>query len=102
MYADGHLAESEEERLHAFLQRQGLIEEYDRRTRIGDAIGRVSRHSGSAKDRESHLVSLAAVFGDDASRGLALSLIEDLFVADNTLGEREEKLLDRLRQAFNG
>jgi hypothetical protein len=102
MYADGHLAGSEELRLHAFLLRQGLTEEDDRRTRIGDAIGRVSRHTGSAGEREKFLTALTAAFPDELSRGLALSLVEDLFVADNALGEREEQLLVRMRQAFNG
>jgi hypothetical protein len=101
MYADGHLAMVEDERLHEFLKRQGIETEDERRRNIGEAITRMEHHAGNAATRHQQLAELAARLDAPAARSLALSTLERLLCVDEKYPRGEEHFWTEVRKVFN-
>lgn len=101
MYADGHLALVEDERLHDFLRRRGIESEDERRQKIGEAVTRMARHAGSEATRRRHLAELAARLDTPAARSLALSTLERLLCVDEKYPPGEDHFWNEVRKAFN-
>ncbi len=102
MYADGHLAMVEDERLHEFLKRQGIETEDERRQNIGEAVTRMEHHVGNEVARRQQLAELAARLDAPAARSLALSTLERLLCVDEKYPPGEEHFWNEVRTAFNG
>ena len=102
MYADGHLALGEDERLHDFLHRQGIASEDERRQNIGEAVTRVERPGGDETARRRRLAELAARLDTPAARSLALSTLERLLCVDEKYPPGEEHFWNEVRRAFGG
>lgn len=101
MYADGHLAMVEDERLHDFLKRQGIATEDERRQNIGEAVTRVEHTTGDDTARRRQLAELAARLDAPAARSLALSTLERLLCVDEKYPPGEEHFWSEVRRAFN-
>lgn len=101
VYADGHLAMVEDERLHEFLKRQGIETEDERRQSIGEAVTRMERHVGNEAARRQQLAELAARLDAPAARSLALSTLERLLCVDEKYPPGEEHFWSEVRKAFN-
>jgi hypothetical protein len=101
MYADGHLAMAEDERLHDFLNRQGIETEDERRRNIGEAVTRMEHHVGNVATRRQQLAELATRLDAPAARSLALSTLERLLCVDEQYPPGEEHFWDEVRKAFN-
>ena len=54
MYADGHLASAEDERVHRLLRAMGFATDYDCDKHYDASIARVSRHSQTAESARPH------------------------------------------------
>ena len=100
MYADGHLASAEDERVHRLLSAMGLEDE-DGQARIYDsAVARVRGVVGSATTARSHAAHLSARFSEPAQRHEVLSVLEDLLASDNLVVPQERGYLAAVREAF--
>ncbi len=101
MYADGHLAMVEDERLHAFLTRQGIETGDERRQHIGEAVTRVEHHDDNEAARRQQLAEIAARLDAPAARSLALATLERLLCVDEKYPAGEEHFWNEIRKAFN-
>jgi len=100
MYADGHIAATEDERMVRFLAAMGFETEYDRGKHFDASISRVSRHSGNAAAAGKHALSLAKVFTTRDQRKQALNLLEDLVASDNKVSPQEANFLAALKETL--
>jgi hypothetical protein len=62
MYADGHLASAEDERVHRLLTAMGLGADYERNAQYDAAVSRIRRHSQTAEAVRTHVLTLAESF----------------------------------------
>lgn len=100
MYADGHLASAEDERVHRLLSAMGLEDE-DGQARLYDsAVARVRGVAGSATAARGHAVHLSTHFTEPAQRRDVLSVLEDLLASDNQVAPQERGYLAAVREAF--
>src|SRR5687768_5260813 len=68
MYADGHLAAAEDERIQRLLTAMGFSTDYDRGKHFDASVSRVSRHSATAAAARAHAESLAKTFATREQR----------------------------------
>lgn len=100
MYADGHLAISEDERMHEFLKQQGATNVEDRLRLIGEGVTRVGRHAGNDVTRPQYVAHLAGRFTRSAEKNLALAVLERLLCVDETFATREERFWNEVKAVF--
>jgi hypothetical protein len=93
MYADAHLAEIEDKRLHNLLEECGLADDASRQPLIAAAGSRVGRATTDAGARSGLLTELAQPLKDTPAAPTALARLEELLVADGKYGNREEQFL---------
>ena len=85
MYADGHLAAAEDERVHRLLSGLGFDTEYDQSKQYDAAIGRVSRHSQTAATAGAHVATLAPSFTTREHRQRVYDILRDVLSSDNNV-----------------
>lgn len=100
MYADGHLASAEDERIHRLLTAMGFATDYDRAKQYDASISRISRHSQTAGDARAHTAMLAQVFTTRELRGRVLDVLDDLAASDNRVAPQESSYLAVVRGVF--
>jgi hypothetical protein len=100
MYADGHLAAAEDERVHRLLSAMGFTEEFEHNRQYDAAVARVSRHSETAAAARDHAVTLAKTFTTPAQRKRVHEILDDLLTSDSKVAPQESGYLAVIREAF--
>lgn len=100
MYADGHLASAEDERVHRLLTAMGFVTDYDRGKQYDAAIGRVSSHSQTAAAARAHVATLAQSFTTREHRRRIHDILDDLVSSDSRVAPQESSYLAVVREAF--
>jgi uncharacterized tellurite resistance protein B-like protein len=100
MYADGHLASAEDQRISRLLTSMGLATDYDRGKQYDASITRISRHSQSAAAARTHAATLAQQFTTRDQRHRVLNVLEDLTSSDSRVTPQESSYLEIIREVF--
>lgn len=100
MYADGHLAAAEDERIQRLLTAMGCSTEYDRGKHFDASVSRVSRHSATAAAARTHAESLAKSFATREQRRRVQDILEDVAGSDSKLSAQESGFLTVVREAL--
>jgi hypothetical protein len=100
MYADGHLAAVEDQRVRSLLGALGCPTESEAAREYDEAIGRISRHAGSVATATDHAVELAKCFGTPAERQEVLAVLDQLVASDRHISVTETELLAALKEAL--
>jgi uncharacterized tellurite resistance protein B-like protein len=100
MYADGHLAVMEDDRLQRLLATMGYDSEYDRRRYYDGAVARVRQHSQSVESARSHAATLAGNFTTAEQRHELLMIVDDLLASDGSVAPKEITYLEVVRKAL--
>lgn len=100
MYADAHLASTEDARLHRFLSARGLHALHERSREIDDAVTRVRRRSSTQETSLSYAAELAREFTTPDAQQAVLSVLQDIMSSDSRVAEEETQLLSEIRELF--
>jgi uncharacterized tellurite resistance protein B-like protein len=100
MYADGHLASAEDERICRLLTAMGCATDYDRAKQYDASIGRISRPSQTAAAARAHTATLAQSFMTGEQRRRVLDVLDDLTSSDSRVTPQESNYLTIVREAF--
>ncbi|HRY49506.1 MAG TPA: TerB family tellurite resistance protein [Candidatus Paceibacterota bacterium] len=100
MYADGHLASAEDERIHRLLTAMGFATDYDCSKHYDASIGRISRHSQTAAAARTHTATLAQSFTTRDQRRRVLDVLDDLTSSDRSVAPQESSYLAIVREVF--
>jgi hypothetical protein len=101
MYADGHLAAAEDERVIRLLNALGFASEYAQQSAYDEAIGRVSRHSQNSTAAREHVAALAKLFSSIEERRQVYSIVSDLVGSDSHVAPTECIYLTVAREALH-
>jgi uncharacterized tellurite resistance protein B-like protein len=101
MYADGHLAAVEDDRVQKLLSAMGYATEYDRNKHYDASVSRVSRHSLTAVSARDHAEALVKKFNTSEQRHQVLKTIDDLLVSDGRVASQENSYIELVRGAFS-
>jgi uncharacterized tellurite resistance protein B-like protein len=101
MYADGHLASAEDERVHRLLAAMGLDEAGSDLARHYDAaVARVRSHAQSAAAARAHALQLAARFATPEHRRNVVAMIDELVASDSRVAPQESDYLAAVQGAL--
>lgn len=100
MYADGHLAEAEDERVQRLLTAMGFTSEYDRASQYDAAVSRLARHSGTADAATRQVSALAQQFNTAEERRTIQEILRDIIASDDRVSPPESKFLTLVREAL--
>src|SRR5687767_13090259 len=100
MYADGHLAATEDDRVVRLLTAMGFTTEYDRGKHFDASVSRVSRHSGTAAGARTHATKLAQSFTTREQRREVEDVLEDFVASDSNVAPQESSFLSAVRDAL--
>jgi uncharacterized tellurite resistance protein B-like protein len=100
MYADGHLAATEDERLVRLLTAMGFTTEYDRGKHFDASVSRVSRHSATASGTRKHATTLAKSFTTPEQRREVQDVLEDMVASDDKVSSQERGFLSAVREVL--
>ena len=102
MYADGHLAAAEDQRVQLLLTALGCASESESQREYDGAVGRISRHSGSVASATAHAAELAKSFVTSAERREVLTVLDRLVESDRHIAAAETDLLAAIKEALGG
>lgn len=100
MYAGGHLASVEDEKIQRWLGAMGFEAESDRNREFDAAVVRVSPHSGSAADMAAHADALSQRFVTAWDMETVCRVIDGMVRGDGTVAPSESDFLGSLRERF--
>lgn len=100
MYADGHLAAADDERVHRLLGAMGFTADYDRDKHYDASVSRVSRHSQSAELARNHAATLAQSFSTREQRRQVQDILFDFVTSDGHISLQEGDLLSVVRDVL--
>ena len=100
MYADGHLAATEDARVLRLLGAMGFATDYDRTKHYDAAVTRVSRHSQTAESARAYALTQAQVFTTRDQRRLVSQTLDDVVSSDSHVAERESSFLTLVREVL--
>jgi len=100
MYADGHLASAEDERVHRLLTAMGAETEHDRGRQYDAAVARVRRPAVTADAARDHAAKLAGAFATADERRNVLAVLDELAASDSQVAAQERGYLATVREAF--
>jgi len=100
MYADGHLATSEDDRIKKYLGTIGFNSDYDQGQFVDASITRASRHAQNEEERRGYIRSLVPVFKSDGTRREAFGILGSLLASDGKFSESESQFLATVRELF--
>ncbi len=99
MYADGHLASAEDERVHRLLAAMGFATDWDRGKHYDASISRVSRHSQSAESARTYAATLSRSFSTPEHRRFVQATLNEIVTSDNSVAPQERSFLSLVREA---
>jgi Tellurite resistance protein TerB len=100
MYADGHLASAEDERINKVAGSLGLESDHERQLLIDATFTKVARLPQNDAGLKEHLISLVGKFPTRELRRDASQAVDELLRSDNQLASKENSLMVLLRQVF--
>jgi uncharacterized tellurite resistance protein B-like protein len=100
MYADGHLASAEDERVLRLLGSMGFATDYDRNQHYDAAITRVSRHSQTTESARAYAATLAETFTRPEQRRMVEEMLDDVVTSDRCVTPQESSLLSVVKEAL--
>ena len=100
MYADGHLASAEDERVHRLLTTMGFGTGYDRGKQYDAAIARISPHSQTTAAAQAHTATLAESFATREQQRFVLEVLDDLLSSDSGVAPQESNYLAVVKEVF--
>lgn len=100
MYADGHLAAAEDERITRLLATFGCDDEVDRAKHYDASVSRISRHSTTADAARAHAMQLGRQFTSPEHRRQVLDVLDDLVTSDRSIAAKECGFLAVVREAL--
>jgi uncharacterized tellurite resistance protein B-like protein len=98
MYADGHLASAEDERVRRLLGKMGFRAEYDCNREYDAAITRIRPHFESAANARAYAEGLAQIFSSREQRLVVLEMLDDVVTSDRHVSLQESDLISSLRE----
>jgi uncharacterized tellurite resistance protein B-like protein len=102
MYADGHLAAAEDERIHRLLASMGCTTDYDRGRLYDASVSRVSRQARTPEAAQQFAATLVREFTTREERRCVLEVLDDLVTSDSHVSPQEGSLLVLVRAALQG
>lgn len=100
MYADGHLAGAEDERIHRVLTAFGHVAEYERSREYDAAVSRLSRPAGTAEGLRARAVDLASGLPSREQRRWVQATLDEMVTSDRHVSFAESELLAAIREAL--
>ena len=100
MYADGHLAKLEDERVHRLLGSLGFSSKFDRDKHYDASVSRVSRHAPNAETARTHAATLAECFSTRTQRQKVQEILEEVVITDAHVAAQENNLLSVVSEAL--
>lgn len=100
MYADGHLASAEDQRVVRLLGVMGFATDYDCGKQYDSSVSRVSRHSQTAESARAYASNLVQSFTSRAQRQLLQSILDDVVMSDSHLSLQESRFLSLVRETL--
>jgi uncharacterized tellurite resistance protein B-like protein len=100
MYADGHLAAAEDERVLRLVDSMGLTTEYERGQCYDAAVTRVSRHSQTAEKARAYAHAQAQAFTTPEERRFVVQTLDDIVTSDSHVSEGESNFLALVREVL--
>jgi uncharacterized tellurite resistance protein B-like protein len=101
MYADGHLATAEDERVQRLLTAMGFSTDYERGQHYDAAVSRVRSHSSTAAAARTHATALAQNFASKEQRQRVHDVLDDLMSSDSRVAPQESTLLGVVKEALH-
>ncbi len=100
MYADGHLALSEETRIQRLLETMSFSSDHARQECLDAVVHRVRELADSAGAVAVFVRTVSQAFATADSRRRACDALDDLFTADGRVTEHEREFLAAVRQGM--
>ncbi|MCW5930006.1 MAG: TerB family tellurite resistance protein [Chitinophagaceae bacterium] len=100
MYADGHLASKEDERVLRLLGAMGFDSDYDRRRHYDAAVTRVSRHSQTADSARAYALTLSQAFSTREQRQAVEKILDEIVTSDRHVSDPENNFLSLVSEAL--
>ena len=100
MYADGHLAGVEDQRVQRLLGVLGYETEYDRGKHYDASVSRVSRHSQTPESARTYASTLAQGFTTRDQRRFVQKVLDDVITSDSHVSLEETSLLSLVRESL--
>lgn len=100
MYADGHLAAADDERVHRLLTAMGFATDYDRDKHYDASVSRVSRHSQTPELARHHAATLAQSFSTREQRRQVQDILFDFVTSDGHISLQEGDLMSVVRDVL--
>jgi uncharacterized tellurite resistance protein B-like protein len=101
MYADNHLAISEDDLLHDFLVDCGVVDEVTRQNLIDDAISRAGLRVTNEETRHGRLIELASRLSTQNVAQAATAILEEFLAVDGNVNEGEKAYLTEVRRLLH-
>ena len=98
MYADGHLAAAEDERITR--SALGCDDEITRARQYDASVSRISRHSTTRDSARTHSIQLARQFTTPDHRRVVISVLDDMVTSDRNIAAKEGTFLAVVREAL--
>lgn len=100
MYADGHLASVEDERVHRLLGQMGFSSESERNREYDASVARLRRLTQTPEASLAHATRLAQSFPHHEQRRLVQATLDDLVTSDTHVSLQESGLLSAIREVL--
>ncbi len=100
MYADGHLATAEDERIARLLATLGCEDDIARAKHYDAYVSRISRHSATTDVARAHAMQLARQFTSPEHRRQVLDILDDVVTSDRSIAAKECGFLAVVREAL--
>jgi len=100
MYADGHLAATEDEQLQKLLAAMGYTDEIDRQREFDDAVTKMRPFLRSLQIAKDQALALADTFSERTQQRQVVAMVESLMTSDGHVTTWESTLLSELRMKF--
>jgi uncharacterized tellurite resistance protein B-like protein len=100
MYADGHLATAEDERIEQVLTAMGFETEYDHQREFDAAVTRVRQHAINPETVRGEISRLAERFPEAAERNEVFESLNELVGTDNEVARSEINFLSLVAEVF--
>jgi uncharacterized tellurite resistance protein B-like protein len=89
VYADGHVASGEDERVRRLLDGMGVVSDYERNRLFDASVTRVRQHVKTAETVRAHAVDLARNFATTEHRGEVEGIVDDVLASDSQVAPEE-------------
>jgi len=100
MYADGHLATSEDDRVHRLLNAMGPATEFEQTRHYDAAVTRVRTHTQTVAAARAQAAVLAEKFTEPQLRRDVVAVLDELVASDREVAAEESGYMKVVREAF--